>query len=305
MKILLTGPTGFIGSAFARRALARGHSVGGLIVPTESVPAGLAGTPMKWLRGTLEHAPWQDLAAFGADVCVHTAWITTPGVYLESPENERFRDTSLVFARRLWELGVNHVVGLGTCVEYASSNRPVVEDSSPSGPTTLYARCKNELRLALAEGARAHGRLFAWGRVFYPYGPGEHPSRLCSSIIQRLSSGQKVVLKTPESTKDYIYIEDLAAAVLRVVESRYSGLINLGTGTGTTVREIATRLGSQLGSPELVSVAEQPQPDPFPIVVADATRLKGLGWQPEWTLGKGLAELVRGRGPEARASGLS
>ncbi|MEI9864251.1 MAG: NAD-dependent epimerase/dehydratase family protein [Limisphaerales bacterium] len=53
------------------------------------------------------------------------------------------------------------------------------------------------------------GWQFCWGRVFYPYGVGEHPARLCSSLIQKLQRGEKLVLKTPHSRKDYIYIEDL------------------------------------------------------------------------------------------------
>src|SRR5436309_3244628 len=87
MKILLTGPTGFIGSAFTRLALSRGHSVAGLIIPAEQVPAHLPPHPLlTWVRGTLDEAPWNDIKQFAADVCLHTAWVTAPGVYLESPD---------------------------------------------------------------------------------------------------------------------------------------------------------------------------------------------------------------------------
>jgi nucleoside-diphosphate-sugar epimerase len=293
MKVLLTGPTGFIGSAFARLALGRGHQLAGLIVPGEAVPSNWpAGTDVTWLRGTLEQAPWAEIKAFGAELCVHTAWITTPGVYLESPDNDRFRDASLEFVRRLWDLGTRHIVGLGTCIEYQITDRPLSEETTPSAPTTRYARCKNELRLALSAEAGARGLPFCWGRVFYPYGPGEHPSRLASSIIRKLAQGEKIELKTPASTKDYIYIEDLAAALLTVVERRYSGLINLGTGEGIAVREVAGVLGRLMGRPELIAEAEKLQPDPFPLVVADAGKLHGLGWRSEWPIERGLERLV-------------
>ena len=124
MKILLTGPTGFIGSAFARLALARGHQLAGLALPGESLPAGLEGAAT-WLRGTLDAAPWKEIAAFAPDLCVHAAWITTPGIYLESPMNERFRDWSLAFVRQLLGMGVAHIVGLGTCVEYRIGKEPL------------------------------------------------------------------------------------------------------------------------------------------------------------------------------------
>jgi nucleoside-diphosphate-sugar epimerase len=296
MKILLTGAGGFIGSAFGRLALNRGHDLAGLLIPTERIPASLptAKNPV-WLRGFLAEAPWPEIADFRPEVCVHTAWVTTPGIYLESAENERFRDDSLHFARRLGELGTRHFVGLGTCIEYQITDQPLSEERTPLAPTTLYARCKNELRLGLEAQAETDGSVICWGRVFYPYGPGEHPSRLCSSIIEKLGRGEKIVLKTPDSAKDYIYIEDLASALLTVVESGLAGAINLGTGIGISVREIAARLGSLLGRPDLVSTAGQTEPDPFPFVVADAARLRSLRWRPTWDIEQGLKQIIRAR----------
>jgi nucleoside-diphosphate-sugar epimerase len=296
VKILLTGPTGFIGSAFARFALSRGHQLAGLIIPSEQVPTGLpANQNLVWLRGTLEEAPWSEITAFKPDVSVHTAWITTPGVYLESPENERFRDASLKFIRRVADLGARHVLSLGTCIEYKITQQPLTEDSTPIAPTTTYARCKNELRLALEIESKARGFGFCWGRVFYPYGPGEHPSRLCSAIIQKLLRGEKITLKTPISTKDYIYVDDLAAALLTAIEKRFEGNVNFGTGMGTTVRTIAAIIGQLTQKSELIDEASQPNPDPFPYVVADAARIKSLGWKPRFTLEEGLRRLLDAR----------
>jgi nucleoside-diphosphate-sugar epimerase len=293
VKILLTGPTGFVGSAFIRAALSRGHQVAGLIVPSERIPAGLpASQNLVWLRGTLEEAPWDEIMAFKPDGCVHTAWITTPGIYLESPENERFRDASLQFLRKVVEQGTTHILSLGTCIEYEITDQPLAEDVTPIAPTTTYARCKNELRLALEADARTNGFSFCWGRVFYPYGPGEHPSRLCSAIIQKLVRGEKITLKTPKSTKDYIYIDDLAAALLMVVEKKFQGAVNLATGQGTTVLDIAGALGLLIGKPELIQEAPELERDPFPFVVADATKLESLGWRPTVILAEGLRRLA-------------
>ncbi len=292
MNILLTGPSGFIGSAFRRLALSQGHRIAGLLIPSEPVPPGPPDQNLVWLRGTLEEAPWDQIRAFAPEVCLHTAWITTPGVYLESLENERFRDASLKFLKRVRPLGANYIVGLGTCIEYEISNQPLSEDRTRIAPTTTYARCKNELRRAMEAEGKSGGFGFCWGRVFYPYGPGEHPSRLCSSILQKLKGGEKVLLKTPASAKDYIYIEDLAQAILTIIEKRFLGPINLGTGVATSVREIAGRLGTFLAKPELIEEADPPAVDPFPLVLADASRLKSLGWKPAWTLDQALQAMI-------------
>ena len=294
MKILLTGATGFIGSTFARIAVARGHAVAGLVLPTEKVPAALEQSPhFTAIRGSLQSLPWNEVEAFHPETCIHAAWITTPGIYLESPENYKFLEHSIEFLRQVRERGTNHIVALGTCIEYRITHEPLSEEHSPIDPTTVYSRCKNELRLKLEEDARRDPFRLCWARVFYPYGPGEHPSRLCSSILTRLTREEKVVLKTPQSTKDYIFIEDLAEALLTVTEARFEGIINLGTGVGVSVREIAKTLSTMLGREHLVEEASEASVDPLGYVVADASRILGLGWKPAHTIELGLRELMK------------
>ena len=294
MKILVTGATGFIGSAFAKLALSQGHEVGGMMLPTEQPPGHVPVTEkMRWIKGTLAELPWKEIEAFKPDACIHFAWIATPGVYLESPENEKHLEWSLNLARQLKGIGLRQFVGVGTCIEYKITDAPLNEEHTPVDPTTLYSRCKNALRETLEAEARKDGTQFCWGRVFYPYGVGEHPARLCSSLIQKFQRGEKLVLKTPHSTKDYIYIDDLAAAILLTVEKQFQGTINWGTGEGVSVREIADAVAAMLSRPELVAEVSPPEIDPLGYVVADATRLKGLGWQQRFCLKEGLHRLLQ------------
>jgi nucleoside-diphosphate-sugar epimerase len=293
MKILLTGPRGFIGSAFTRLALSRGHEVAGLSVPSEVLPPGLAaGRDLVWLRGTLDDAPWKEIESFAPEICIHTAWVTAPGVYLESPDNFRFLESSIRFLQKVQQLATRHVIGLGTCIEYEIGNQPLSEDHTPVAPTTTYARCKNDLRIRMEQEASGKGFGFCWARVFYPYGPREHPSRLCTSIIQKIARGEKIVLKTPDSTKDYIFITDLAAALLAVAEAKFQGPINLGTGIGITVRQIATTLAEMMGRTELIGEVSPPEADPLGFVVADVSKIHGLGWKPDYDLRAGLEKLL-------------
>lgn len=294
MKILVTGATGFIGSAFSKLALTRGHEVGGMMLPAEKPsPLVPASERMRWITGTLADLPWREIESFKPDACIHFAWIATPGVYLESPENEKHLEWSLNLARRLKGIGLRQFIGVGTCIEYKITDAPLNEDTTPVDPTTLYSRCKNVLRETLEAEARKDGTHFCWGRIFYPYGVGEHPDRLCSALIRKLTRGEKLVLKTPHSTKDYIYIEDLAAAILLTVEKQFTGTINWGTGVGISVREIADQIATMLGRPDLVENADPLQTDPLGCVVADAKKLRELGWKPAYSLRQGLEKLLQ------------
>lgn len=292
MKILLTGSTGFIGSAFLERALAAGHSFALLIPPGEELlrPMGTSDR-LRLFPGTLAEAPWLEIAKFGPEVCVHAAWITTPGVYLESPENDRFLEWSRAFFEQFYRHGGAWALGLGTCIEYASTSGPRSEAHTPIEPASRYARSKNSLRVALEEIAARHGRPAAWARIFYPYGPGEHPSRLGSQIVLQLLRNQSVTLRTPDAAKDYIYISDLARAILTVVERRFAGAINLGTGQGVTVRQFAEQIAACLGKTGLIHCLSGHR-DPAGDVIAAAARIRGLGWEPQVGLGEGIAQLV-------------
>lgn len=291
MKLLVTGGSGFLGGALVRQARARGHSVAIL-----SRQAGTSAAPgVIPLVGSLAEPPWEQIAAFGPDTVVHAAWIATPGIYLDSPENADWMRWSRTFAGRLPALGVRHLTVLGTCIEYGMTGQRLHETLSPIAPVSPYARAKAELHTALDNDLAGTGMGLAWARIFYPYGSGEHPARLASSLLTRVLSGESITLKTPHGTKDYIHRDDIGRALLTLAETRCQGPINVGTGEGVTVEFLARTLASLVGHPERVIVPPDAPRDPLDFVVADVSRLHSLGWRPEVGLVDGLRRLVEGR----------
>ncbi len=293
MKILLTGASGFIGAAFAKAALAHGHQIAALVRPDAPVVTD-SSTPanMTWLRGSIAEPPWDKIVAFAPETCVHAAWVTAPKVAYDSPQHFDCFEWSKTFLTGAVERGVRHVVSLGTCIEYELGRQPLVEDRTPLKPIGPYPTAKNQLRLFLEEESRRAGFSLCWPRVFYAYGVGEHPGRLCSSIIQKLKAGEKITLKTPASTKDYVYVTDVANALMTVVDQRFAGAINICPGIGVTILELAQTLAGLLGRPELVVTPAEPAEDPMGFVVGDSTRLRALGWKPEYDLRRGLGAMV-------------
>ncbi len=277
MRILVTGGSGFLGSAFVAAAHRRGHEVAVL----DPRPAETGEPGVRRLRGSLEDPPWPELRAFAPEACLHAAWVTEPGSYLEAESNRDFRDASLAFLDALAEGGLAGVTALGSCVEHDDP------------PASLYARCKRELHEALGERAGRRGFALAWARVFHPYGPGEHPRRLCSALIRGLRAGEPFELRTPADVNDYVYVSDVAAALLRVTEARFAGALDVGTGRGLTVRELAARVARAVGA-DAGQVREAPPAGrPAPLRrVADAAALRGLGWSDAVDLDAGIRALA-------------
>ena len=287
MRLLVTGGTGFVGSHLIRQALAAGHEV--LSLSRRAAPSA---PRLLGISAPIDSPPWDRICGFQPDVLVHTAWEATPGVYLESPENPRWVDWSEALVEGAVRRGIRRFVLLGTCIEYPITGRPLAE-TLPCAPLSLYARCKDELHQCLTRRWTSPDITLIWARLFYPYGPGEHPSRLCSSLIRRLRSGERVLLKTPHSTKDYIHIEDVGRALLTLAGETRSQAVNIGTGTGTTVLELAERIAGLLGRSDLIGCENPPGHDPLHHVVADVSRLRSMCWSPQVALEDGLHGLIR------------
>lgn len=287
MRLLVTGGTGFVGSNFLRQALAAGHEVMSLsrrpAAPTRGLHA---------VAASIDAPPWDGISGFQPEVLIHTAWEATPGVYLESLENRNWVSWSEALIEGSLQRGVRRFVLLGTCIEYPIIGQPLSETLA-TAPISLYARCKDELHQRLIRRWPGSDISLVWARLFYPYGPGEHPSRLCSALIRRLRSGERITLRTPHSTKDYIHIDDVGRALLTLASRETSQTVNIGTGTGTTVLELAQRIAGLVGRPDLVAWENPPAPDPLHHVVADASRLRSMGWSPQVELEEGLRGLIR------------
>lgn len=296
MRIAVTGGTGFLGRAFVREAIARGHDL--LLLVRREVPRETWQVPARTFSrihlasGAVESPDWAAIEAFRPESCLHAAWISTPGVYLQSPENEMHLRWSRSFLARIATSGGCSILGIGTCAEYAPASGVLNEVTSQPQPVSPYARAKDELRRWLQESLPANGAPAAWARIFYPYGVGEHRDRVCSHILRELSSGRPVRLKTPNSVRDYIHVTDVARALLTILETRYSGVINVGTGKGVQIGELARTLGRLVDREDLVELPGAAVAQSADCVVADIQRLTGLGWKAEVPLESGLQGLI-------------
>jgi len=259
-RVLLTGATGFVGRHILQRLEAQGHFV---LLPVRpnwhdriKINASLTQT-IEINDLFLENSDWWHNALDGIDTVIHAAWYAEPGLYLTSEKNLECLSGTLQLAKAAAARKVKRFIGLGSCIEYELTEKPLSLDT-PLAPTTPYSAAKVAAFYTLREWFAHAGVSFLWCRLFYLYGAGEHPKRLVPYLHERLKNGNVADLSSGSQIRDFINVEQAADMIVDGAFSQVEGAANICTGQGQTVRELAESIADQYGRRDLLNFGARP-----------------------------------------------
>jgi nucleoside-diphosphate-sugar epimerase len=294
-KILLTGATGYIGKFTIERLLARDYVVHA--VSSKNFAAAPPSDNLVWHRANLLSDDETDdlLRAVRPTHLLHFAWFVEHGKFWNAPENLRWLGASLHLAEKFAENGGERIVSAGTCAEYDWMRPGVFSESDlPARPQTLYGTAKAALALTLEKYAAISGVSFASGKIFFPFGADELPTRLIPSVIISLLENKPAQTSHGQQVRDYIFVEDIAEAFVCLLESEARGAVNIASGRRTKLREIIEIIAEIIGKPELLEIgamnvgANEPEE-----IVADIKRLSAeVNFNKDFDLRARLKETV-------------
>jgi nucleoside-diphosphate-sugar epimerase len=244
-RVLLTGGTGFVGTPTLKALTALGAEVYAVLRPGGVVPENLAGVIETPDMFSEEYDFWVT-ACDDIDIVLHIAWFAESGVYLHSPRNLHCLAGTLLLGSAARDAGARFV-GVGTCLEYASTGVPLATDA-PLGPTTSYGATKAAAFMALSQSLND----FAWCRLFYLYGRGENPRRLVPYLHARLAAGEHVDLTSGTQVRDYLDVSDAGARIAAIALSTRQGAQNICSGVPITVAALAKNIAQSYGRVDLL-----------------------------------------------------
>ena len=255
MNFLITGAAGFLGSTLANYLAREGHQVRALDDLSKGDPAALS-PEVHFTRGDVSDRPKLWTLLQEVDCVYHlAARVSVPESMLYPREYNASNvggTVSLMEAMR--DVGVRRVILASSGAVYGDQGEQPLTESATPDPHSPYAVSK----IAAEYYVRTIGKL--WGmetvclRIFNAYGPGQHlppshPPVVPHFLRQALRGGTLVVHGDGQQTRDYVYVDDvISAMVAAATASTVNGLvINVGSGTETSIRELVKKVGEVTG----------------------------------------------------------
>jgi UDP-glucose 4-epimerase len=307
MTVLVTGGAGYIGSHTVRLLRERARDV----VVLDSMEFGhrdaVLDAPL--VVGAIDDAELvqRTVAEHGVESVIHFAAYKAAGESMEQPSryfsNNVGGTNALLDALRLAE--VDKVVFSSTCAVYGTPTKLPVDEEHPLGPESPYGESKRMVEQMLGWYDACHDLRSVSLRYFNAAGAsadgliGEDWTYTLNLVplVMKAALGKIPEVSvfgtdyaTPDGTaiRDYVHVEDLADAHLRALEYLEEGgkttAVNLGTGTGSSVREVidAARQASGVDIP--VRDTDRRPGDPVAIYGDNRKAADVLGWRPDRTL---------------------
>ena len=300
MRIFVVGGAGYIGSICAEVLLNEGHQVAIFDNLTEGHRRAVD-PRAEFIEGDLADRAKIELALSNSkpDAVMHFAANALVGESMRDP-SKYFRNNmgnGLNLLDAMVATGVRRIVFSSTCAIFGLPAQLPIEETTPTSPINPYGESKLGFEKILHWYDRIHGLKFVSLRYFNAAGATENfgedhrqETHLIPNVL-KVALGQKPNVEiygtdydTPDGTcvRDYIHIVDLARAHILALSAESSALYNLGTGGGSSVREVIGVCSKVTG--RKVSTVEKPRrPGDPPRLIASSQKIKKeLGWRPQF-----------------------
>lgn len=286
---LVIGASGFLGSNILK-ALSREqmYALGASRNPTSALQQKLVLDDQNWLNNLLaKHQFTNVVFAIGG-----TSGSSHKAMQLEAWESFK---SGVIEAQEALS-NCKKVIYLGSAAEYGRSTSPVDENAA-TAPVDVYGQSK-VLETSFMSSLAKIGVSITVVRPSSVYGPRQSGSMLIPSALRAAASGQRLDVMHPSAVRDYLYVEDLADAFVKMVKSDISlaPVINLSSGHEVTIKEIADRVESALNLQGKLFTfpAEHADLGEHDIVRINSTLARTcLAWEPKVSLDEGVPLAVK------------
>ena len=305
-RVLVTGATGFIGSALVRRLVGDGCEVHALTSVVSSVyPQRLLEVrrSLTLHEGSLSDRRAMDavVAAARPEVVLHLGAYTHVGKSwhrVDECVSTNIQGTlNLLQALEAAGWPARRFVYTSTSEVYGDVDVPFREDG-PVNPISPYSVSKYAGERYCRMFVQGQGWPVVVVRPFNAFGPRQSPDRVIPEIITRGLRGQRLPMTQGTQTREFVYVDDLADGFVRAGltagDEVHGQVVNLCSGKDLSMRDLATTVLGLMGDPVVPEFGALPErPTEVPRLAGDpAKAARLLGWAPTVGLEEGLRRTI-------------
>ena len=303
-NILIVGGAGYIGSHAVKQLAKSGYNcivVDNLIYGHEEAVLSPFFEIADLLdKDSLDHV----FKKYQIDAVIHFAAFAYVGESVHQPS--KYYENNVIGTLNLLDImqknNVKKIVFSSTCATYGEPKYIPIDELHPQEPINPYGRSKLMVEKILEDYHHAYDFKYISLRYFNAagcskdkeIGESHNPeTHLIPLVLQAIKDPKKPIkvfgtdYDTPDGTciRDYIHVEDLAVAHQLALEQldNYSGCINLGTGIGTSVKQIINAAEAVTSKKCPVDYVEKRDGDPAKLYASNQKALEVLGWSPKYT----------------------
>ena len=302
--VVVTGAGGFIGSHLVEHLVREGAAVRAMLRYTsrgqrgslDLVPDDIMANVALTMGDVRDFDAVREICR-GADAMFHLAALIGIPYSYEHPQevidtNVGGTSNVLLAAKELGTL--ERIVLTSTSEVYGSAVRVPMDEEHPLQAQSPYSATKiagDALGLSFY---RSFGLPISIVRPFNAYGPRQSARAVIPTIISQAVSGMPLKLGTLDTTRDFTYVADTARAFATIggSEAALGEVVNAGSGSEVSIREIVQKVGQIVGRELLVEGDEQrmrPAKSEVSRLHSDSSKAARLaGWKPEVSLDEGL-----------------
>lgn len=301
MKIIITGSNGFLGSSFGRYAARSAHKVLGIARASQPVP-GWSGEHAQ--ADVLSSDLAEVIKRFDPDVILHAAGTASVGASLTSPLDD-LRASVMTWANVLDSARRSGVRPLmlfpSSAAVYGNPAEQPVREELPNLPISPYGFHKSACELLAREYADYFGLPIIVCRLFSLFGVAQR-RLFVWEIYRQLVTGNAELEGTGKEIRDYLHIDDAAAALLNLAEVSIANndaghllTVNVASGIGTRMIDLAEQIRDLVAPHKQIRCRGHERPGDPNAWCADISRLRAMipQWQPQ-PLRQRLTECIAG-----------
>lgn len=289
-KILVTGADGFIGSHLTQKLVALGADVSAMTKGSAQSLKVLK-DKIKIIRHDLNSA--HKLIDLKFDAIFHLAALTDLRTCSENPLLAYITNVlgTLKLIEKYKEAG--KFILISTLGVYGEPLYLPIDENHPALPIEPYAASKAAAESVTIGLCSSRKIRYAIARLFNVYGPGQRSDFVIPRILSQALAKHEVLVKNGNSTRDFIYIDDVIDALIKIYTKDVDGIYNVGSGRETSILELAGIMQKHIDKKIEFKFVTKTESAHVQRSLANIKKIeRDVGWRPSTNLDFGIKKML-------------